>query len=386
MPMAYAAPNIRMLAEVTEATNTAPDSYVFVHATTETISVVTPANGTLTIIYNYSFEQGLEPIDVRIDSSGNYIISEVGIPAIPTGGMITKITPGGVRTVIYTFPWGVNPSGIAIDSSGNYIVVEGGSRVLSKITPSGVRTVIYNFTPGSASDVTVDSYGNYIVTELWPDALSKITPSGVRTVIYNFTMPSNMVHVDPSGNYIVTESTASLISKITPDGVRTIIYHFTNLPIHFPTVWPSDAWVDSSGNYIVTESNNHVLSKITPDGVRTVLYTFPSLGSISAFAPIPQADTEPPVISSISPSNASTLSNPTVTINAHYSDNVAIRNYSFRIDGVAVTPNTVTASELEYTANFSEGPHTVQLSLTDTSDNAATATWSFTVQVPQPSR
>jgi len=112
---------------------------------------------------------------------GDYIVTEWG-PEV-----LSRVTPGGVRTVIYTFAGGTNPASVAIDSGGNYIVAERGTDVLSKVTPGGVRTVIYTFAGGTApSGVAIDSAGNYIVTETGPEVLSKVTPSGVRTVIYTF--------------------------------------------------------------------------------------------------------------------------------------------------------------------------------------------------------
>ena len=156
---------------------------------------------------------------------GDYIVTEFFADAL------SKVTPGGVRTVIYTFAGGTNPAGVAIDSGGNYIVAENGAAfmLLSKVTPSGVRTVILGGL-GFPTGVAIDSTGNYIVTETLVGAqvLSKITPGGVRTVIFTFaagTAPAG-VAIDSAGNYIVAEFVTGVLSKVTPGGVRTVIYTF----------------------------------------------------------------------------------------------------------------------------------------------------------------
>jgi tartrate dehydratase beta subunit/fumarate hydratase class I family protein len=186
----------------------------------------------------------------------------------------------GVRTVIYQFTIGNFPWGVRIDSSGNYIVSERYPSVLSKITPSGVRTVIYQFPTGTDPvGLIIDSSGNYIMTEWYPDVLSKITPSGVRTVIYSdfprhersqefYGSEPALLDIDSSGNYIVAEMNGNVLSKITPSGVRTVIYDFG------AGAYPVDVSIDSSGNYIVAEYGHDVISKVTPSGVRTVIYSF----------------------------------------------------------------------------------------------------------------
>jgi len=88
---------------------------------------------------------------IEIDSAVNYIITE------NRNGILSKVTPAGTRTVVYDFTVECSPTNVAIDPSGNYIVAGGGyyagmtemywddTLSLSKVTPTGVRTVIYNF-------------------------------------------------------------------------------------------------------------------------------------------------------------------------------------------------------------------------------------------------
>jgi hypothetical protein len=230
-----------------------------------------------TVVYNFPHD-ACECI-FRIDSSGNYIVAEIH------DGILSKITPNGVRTVIYDFAAdkgrGAQPNAegftitdVRIDSAGNYIVTEYDAGKVSKITPDGVRTVIGSISYPNA--FAIDSSGNYIITRtLWPsvNALSKMTPDGKVSTIYNFTRGSwpSWVEIDSSGNYIVTEAYGEALSKVTPAGVRTVIYNFNLLPREAK---PYSVDIDPSGNYIVSEIGSAKLSEITPDGVRTVLYSF----------------------------------------------------------------------------------------------------------------
>jgi hypothetical protein len=213
----------------------------------------------------YQFPTGACECGYVIDSSGNYIVVEMA------GNALTKVTPGGVRTVIYKFADGTKPTGLAIDSSGNYIVGEMNTSKVSKITPGGVRTEIANVT--APNDLEIDSSGNYIVTEtVWPslNALSKVTPDGNVSIIYTFpirTWPAS-VAIDSSGNYIVDTYDGNALWKVTPDGAAPRIYAFVY------GTYPYTVMIESNGNYIVSEAMSQVLSQITPAGVRTELYHF----------------------------------------------------------------------------------------------------------------
>jgi DNA-binding beta-propeller fold protein YncE len=103
-------------------------------------------------------------------------------------GRLSKITPDGVRSIIYTYEDRL-VYGLAIDSSGNYVVVEHAAdkSVLSRVSPTGDYDVIYAFPADTTPhEVAVDPQGNYIVTEPVPGILSMISASGAETVIFRF--------------------------------------------------------------------------------------------------------------------------------------------------------------------------------------------------------
>jgi Carboxypeptidase regulatory-like domain/Bacterial Ig-like domain/Peptidase M15 len=94
------------------------------------------------------------------------------------------------------------------------------------------------------------------------------------------------------------------------------------------------------------------------------------------------------VISGITPSNLSVITNLLPLIGADYSDvgsGVNLAKVALKVDGQDVT---ATASVNEFgisylpTANMGEGAHTVNLMVVDNSGNSSEANWSFTVATP----
>jgi len=58
--------------------------------------------------------------------------------------MLSAVSPAGARNVIDEYLAGSELQDMTIDSSGNYIICESHADILSKVTPDGVRTVIYS--------------------------------------------------------------------------------------------------------------------------------------------------------------------------------------------------------------------------------------------------
>jgi len=97
-------------------------------------------------------------------------------------------------------------------------------------------------------------------------------------------------------------------------------------------------------------------------------------------------DTTAPTISGLTPTDGSVSTTTSVSIGASYSDNVAINVSSvvLMVDGAPVTPTTVTATVVSYSATLAEGTHTASLTVKDTSGNAATSSWTFAVDTTAP--
>jgi hypothetical protein len=97
--------------------------------------------------------------------------------------------------------------------------------------------------------------------------------------------------------------------------------------------------------------------------------------SILSFGTTNTTDTTPPTVSMTAPANGATVSG-TVTVSANASDNVAVANVQFLLDGAnlgsadSASPYSVSWD----TTTASNGSHTLSATATDTSGNSATAT------------
>lgn len=91
-------------------------------------------------------------------------------------------------------------------------------------------------------------------------------------------------------------------------------------------------------------------------------------------------DTAPPEILYTGPPEGAQVMNP-VKIIARYSDDRMVNLSSVRIfvNGSEVVPTRITLNEVEYTSTLPLGRCEVALTLSDLSNNTASATWSFTV-------
>ncbi len=91
-------------------------------------------------------------------------------------------------------------------------------------------------------------------------------------------------------------------------------------------------------------------------------------------------DKIPPNVGMVTPTNGSTLSG-TATLSANASDNVAVANVQFKVDGNNVgtaIPNAPYTTALD-TTKLTNGSHTITTTATDTSNNSASASVNVTI-------
>ena len=94
------------------------------------------------------------------------------------------------------------------------------------------------------------------------------------------------------------------------------------------------------------------------------------------------SDTTPPSVSLTAPSSGATISGSSVTLTATASDNVAVANVQFKVDGTNIG-SAITSSPYTTTWNStgaSDGSHTLYAVAEDTSGNYATSSISVTVR------
>jgi len=267
------------------------------------------------------------------------------------------------------------PSGAVTQATIKFRVPKSTISLLS-LDPSSVQLYRLDTTWSALSTTVVGQDGNYYYYEA-------VSPGFSYFAI--------------AGKPLVAESVPPTISSFSPEGTVTekrptiTVKYYDNVAIDVTSVRLLLDNVDVTA--LATVNSTTLTYKPTADlseGTHSLYFEVKDTSgnkaskSWSINISIPVADTTPPVISALTPADGALLRNATVTISAAYSDNVAIDVSSviLKVDNVAVTPTKLTSSGVEYTTTLSDGAHTVSLTVKDTSGNAATATWSFTVSVP----
>lgn len=100
-----------------------------------------------------------------------------------------------------------------------------------------------------------------------------------------------------------------------------------------------------------------------------------------------RVDDIPPIVTETKPVNGSVITERTLTISATLFDNLEVNPDSVRlkVDGVDRTSQaTITKTSASLQIILDLGIHTVEITLSDTSDNTNTVPWSFTIKEPEP--
>jgi len=202
-------------------------------------------------------------------------------------GMVFKITPGGVETVLYSF-------GI---SAGDGVLPE--ARLIQGADGNFYGTTAHGGA-GAADTLCSNDCGTVF----------KLTPAGVETVLYSFGSSGNSDGFNPAGlglvqgsdgNFYGTTSQGGSVTnceggcgtvyKITPAGVESVLHSFGGSGSS-DGASPIGIVLGSDGNFYGTTSSGGkgtpgtncsvgcgTFFKITTAGVETVLYSFGSNGN-----------------------------------------------------------------------------------------------------------
>jgi uncharacterized repeat protein (TIGR03803 family) len=231
-------------------------------------------------------------------------------------GVVFKLTPTGAETVLHAFAGGsadgAGAQSLIQGSDGNFYGVTqfGGASnlgVVFKITPAGVATVLHAFGgggDGAQPNTTLiqGSDGNFYGTTPFggtsgQGVVFRITPAGVETVLHAFAggaadgaNPLTGVIQGSDGNFYGTTSSGGdpscaggcgTVYKLTPAGVESTLCGFTAGAFgggpQSPD--PSSLLLGSDGNFYGTTFNggefgNGSAFRVTPAGVVSLLYSF----------------------------------------------------------------------------------------------------------------
>ena len=260
-----------------------------------------------TLLYSFTgLSDGGEPGAVTLDGAGNLYgtTNSGGLDH----GVVYKLNPSGQETVLYSFTGGMDggePQGSVIrDLEGNLYGTTGNggnkqSGVVFKLTPDGVETVLYNFTGGRdgwepIGGLTRGPSGNlYGTTPIGGNngvgVVYEVDALGHETVIHSFMggldgiQPLSNVTFDAASNLYGTTSNggqfhSGTVYKIDKNGTETVLFNFPGgtggaAPGYGALV------LDQAGDLYGTTSsggsaNAGVVYQLDPTGSETVLYNF----------------------------------------------------------------------------------------------------------------
>ena len=278
-----------------------------------TIFKLTP-DGIESVLYSFTGgNDGSVPLGALIaDKAGNFY-GTTGFGGTSGAGVVFKLAPGGLETVLYSFggsPDGSAPgSGLFPDRAGNLYgtTEEGGDGTCSflgcgtifKIDSKGTETLLHSFagTPDGAfpaAGLIADSVGNFYGTTSQGGAsgngtVFKLSSAGKESVLHSFkggddgSAPSNSgLIADVAGNLYGTTFNGGgsagdgVVFKLTPDGIESVLHAFKGDDGSNPN---AGVIADSAGNLYGTtigggDHGTGTVFKLTPDGKETVLHSF----------------------------------------------------------------------------------------------------------------
>lgn len=246
---------------------------------------ITPAGAVTTVVrLGPPAYYGGPTTGVAVDGSGNIYAADPYGDGID-GGVLSKVTPGGVVTYLPVYPSIESPAGVAVDSSGNLYVTDLYAGLM-KISATGV-VVTFAKDLTKAWGVAVDGSGNVYVADTVNHRIQKVTAAGVVTTLAgsgsrgaadgagaasSFSGPRG-VAVDGSGNVYVADTDNNRIRRIAAGGVVTTLAG-SGTPgaadgdgVAASFSGPFGIAVDRSGNLYVADTGNNLIRRITLTGV-----------------------------------------------------------------------------------------------------------------------
>lgn len=212
---------------------------------------ITPA-GTLTVLHSFDGPDGATPWGGLTPGGDGNFYGTTYLGGSSGYGTIFSITPGGSLTTLHSFTNGTDGDPIAPPiqgSDGNFYGVAGGpsdaylNGVVYKITPSGVFTILHSFdnTHGGhpLAPLVQGTDGDFYGTTYWGGTngfgtVFRISPSGNFEVLFNFVQFDQnplgpMIQGSDGAFYGTTIEYANggIVFRITDPGGLTVLYDFS---------------------------------------------------------------------------------------------------------------------------------------------------------------
>jgi uncharacterized repeat protein (TIGR03803 family) len=291
-----------------------------------TIFKIAP-DGTFTVLYAFPTTtaggsqvplNGLAPNTLILGSDGNFYgtLQNGSQAGVGNGGMLFRVTPAGVFSVVtyfpdssvpesgtYDFPYGSGPTSIVQGDNGNfYISMTAGAGALTtprsslgainEVTLDGQVTQFFTF-PADGSDGVPSAaplvegsdgsmYGTTNITlnnpNKYPDLVYKLSPSGDFTKLYQFTGGSDGGHISNGGLFPGSDGN---FYGVTNYGGNTTASNCLGAPLPAGTTGPAGC-----GTFF----------QLQPSGTLTTLYAFSGGVSTSLTTGLGTADGAHPLM------------------------------------------------------------------------------------------
>lgn len=253
------------------------------------------------------------PAGVAIDSSGNLYVADTinnRIRVVSSGGSIATIAGNGVFNFsgdegLATAAQLYQPSGVRLDLSGNILISDTGNNRVRKVTSETIATIAGNGAPGYSGDggpaikaqvnqprgIAVDASGRILIADSGNHVIRAISPSGTITTFAGngsqgysgdggaatkaeLRFPG-AVSVDTKGNVYIADTGNHCVRRVSAKGVISTIagtgvagYSGDSQPAIAATLdRPTGVAVDGFGNIYIADSVNVRIRSINEKGM-----------------------------------------------------------------------------------------------------------------------
>jgi len=266
----------------------------------------------------------------------------------------TSLGPNASSTCTVTLTAAAPTGGavVTLTNTNTVLTVPG-----SVTVPAGLTSMTFN-----ATTAGIGSDQSAIVTAAYNASSANTTVSLVAPVLVS-SLTCNPTSLGSNATSVCTVT----LTKVAPAGGALVTLTNTNPVLTVPT-----SVTVATGLTSVTF--NATSGTVTAGQVVPITASLNGSSTIGSLGLQPTADTTPPSVSITAPTANGTVSN-TITVTATASDNVAVADVQFQLNGVNVGADLTTApySISWDTATSSNGIHSLTAIARDTSHNAATS-------------